>query len=265
MDPLPLDRFLKKTMDLSIVIPCYNEIDNISKLEAEFFPVANQLARTRTVEVVFVDDGSTDGTFTGLQQAFGASPSANPSIKIEKHPHNRGLGAAIRTGLAAAQGDVVVTTDSDATYRFEEILPLLERLGPDVDLVTASPYHPDGGVMNVPGYRLWLSKGSSLMYRLLVNWHVHTYTALFRAYRRKIVETIPFHSDGFLAGTEILVNSLLRGYRVAEYPTILHSRVKGTSKARIMRTIGAHLRFQWQILLYKLRRANPLTGSVEPF
>ena len=244
-------------MDISIIIPCYNEFDNIPKLAAEFFPVVNQLAATRSVEVIFVDDGSKDGTFAGLQDAFGA----NPFVKIEKHPRNRGLGAAIRTGMNATQGDVVVTTDSDATYRFEEILPLLERLSPGVDLVTASPYHPNGGVMNVPGYRLLLSKGSSLLYRLLVSWRIHTYTALFRAYRRKVIETVPFHSDGFLAGTEILVNSLLMGYHVAEYPTILYSRVKGTSKAKIMQTIGAHLRFQWQILLYKIRRMKPLPKS----
>jgi len=248
-------------MDLSIVIPCYNEVDNISKLESEFIPVLNQLAATRSVEVVFVDDGSRDGTFAGLQQAFGASSKGNPAIKIEQHKVNRGLGAAIRTGLAAAQGDVVVTTDSDATYRFEEIIPLLERLGLDVDLVTASPYHPDGGVMNVPGYRLVLSKGSSLLYRLLVSWRIHTYTALFRAYRRKVVDTVPFQSDGFLAGTEILVNGLLMGYKVVEYPTTLHSRVNGASKAKIMRTIAAHLRFQGQILLFKLRPVKPLPNS----
>jgi len=244
-------------MDISIVIPCYNEFDNIPKLGAEFFPVVDQLAATRSVEVIFVDDGSKDGTFAGLQEAFGA----NPFVKIEKHPVNRGLGAAIRTGLAAAQGDVVITTDSDATYRFEEIIPMLERLGPNVDLVTASPYHPDGGVMNVPGYRLLLSKGSSVVYRLLVSWRIHTYTALFRAYRRKVVDTVPFQSNGFLAGTEILVNSLMMGYQVAEYPTILHSRVKGTSKAKIMQTIGAHLRFQSQILQFKLRRMKPLPNS----
>lgn len=256
-----MSNLLKNPMDISIVIPCYNEVDNIPKLGLEFFPVVNQLAATRSVEVIFVDDGSNDGTFSGLQLAFGASANPNPLIKIKKHPANRGLGAAIRTGLAAAQGDVVVTTDSDGTYRFEEILPLLERLGSSVDLVTASPYHPDGGVMNVPGYRLVLSKGSSLLYRLLVSWRIHTYTALFRAYRRKVIETVPFHSNGFLAGTEILVNSLLMGYRVAEYPTILHSRVKGTSKAKIIQTIVAHLRFQRQILLFKLRHIKPLQNS----
>ncbi len=243
-------------MDLSIIIPCYNEVDNISKLQREFMPVAKELAGDQSVEVVFVDDGSSDGTLQALQGAFGESDSTAPvKVRFERHVVNRGLGAAIRTGFAAAQGSVVVTTDSDGTYKFTEIPPLLARLTADVDVVTASPYHPQGGVMNVPQYRLVLSKGSSLLYRVLINWHVHTYTALFRAYRRQVIEKVPFESDGFLAGTELLVNSMLMGYRVAEYPAVLHSRVAGASKAKIMRTIRAHLRFQAHLLLYRLNLA----------
>jgi dolichol-phosphate mannosyltransferase len=72
---------------------------------------------------------------------------------------------------------------------------------------------------------------------------VYTYTALFRAYRTEVVRAVGFESNGFLAVAEILVNARLRGYRVAEYPTTLHARVTGTSKAKLLRTIGAHLRF----------------------
>ena len=81
-------------------------------------------------------------------------------------------------------------------------------------------------------YRLILSQGSSIIYRVLVSWKVHTYTSLFRAYRRKVIERVPFESNGFLAGTELLVNGMLMGYRVAEYPAVLYSRVHGTSKAK---------------------------------
>lgn len=249
-------------MDISIVIPCYNEVDNIAKLRDEFFPVVYRLADTHSVEVVFVDDGSTDGTYAGLQEAFSSETRPNVLTRFERHPINRGLGAAIRTGFAATHGDVIVTTDSDGTYRFDQIFPLLACLTPEIDMVTASPYHPQGGVMNVPGYRLVLSKGSSFLYRLLVSWRIHTYTALFRAYRRKVVRSTPFQSDGFLAGTEILVNGMLMGYKVAEYPTVLYSRVNGVSKAKIARTIRAHLGFQWQILLRRLHFAKSSPSSV---
>jgi len=249
-------------MDISIVIPCYNEVDNIAKLRDEFFPIVDRLAETQSVEVIFVDDGSTDGTYSSLQRAFSSSLLPNFAIRIEKHPINRGLGAAIRTGFAAAHGNVIVTTDSDGTYRFDQIFPLLACLTPEIDMVTASPYHPQGGVLNVPGYRLVLSKGSSFLYRLLVSWRIHTYTALFRAYRREVVRSTPFQSDGFLAGTEILVNGMLMGFKVAEYPTVLYSRVNGVSKAKIARTIRAHLGFQWQILLRKLHFVKTSPVSV---
>ncbi len=239
-------------MNLSIVIPCYNEVDNVSKLQREFFPVATELARTRSVEVVFVDDGSTDGTWQALTGAFGGGKVPGIAVHLQRHTVNQGLGAALRTGFGMARGEVVVTTDSDGTYRFSEIPALLERLTSEVDLVTASPYHPQGGVANVPPSRLILSRGDSLLYRLLVSWNVYTYTALFRAYRWMVLEHVPFESNGFLAGTELLVNSLLLGYRVAEYPTVLRSRVHGVSKAKIVRTILAHLRFQWRVLLHRL-------------
>jgi dolichol-phosphate mannosyltransferase len=240
-------------MDLSIVVPCFNEADNVPKIRQEFFPVVAELAKTRSVEIIFVDDGSSDGTWQALVDAFGqADYLPGVTIKFERHQVNCGLGAAIRTGFAAAKGEIVVTTDSDGTYKFTEIPALLACLTPDVDMVTASPYHPHGGIVGVPAYRLILSQGSSILYRFLVNWRVHTYTALFRAYRRKVVERVPFESDGFLAGTEILVNGMLMGYRVAEYPAVLHSRVFGTSKAKLIRTIKAHLKYQGQVLLHRL-------------
>ena len=58
-------------MTLSIIIPCYNEVENVPKIREEFFPVAVQLAQSQSVEVVFVDDGSTDGTWQALTETLG--------------------------------------------------------------------------------------------------------------------------------------------------------------------------------------------------
>jgi dolichol-phosphate mannosyltransferase len=240
-------------MDLSIIIPCYNEVENVPKVQTEFLPIAAELAKDRSLEVIFVDDGSSDDTWQTLNDTFGRINGFGGVVKFERHEANRGLGAAMRTGFAAATGDVVVTTDSDGTYKFSEIPNLLSYLTPDVDIVTASPYHPGGGVVGVPEYRLILSRGSSLIYRTVVDRRLHTYTALFRAYRRHVVKNIPFKSDGYLAGTELLVKTMLMGYRVTEYPTVLHRRVFGVSKAKLARTVLAHLRFQSAVLLHRLR------------
>lgn len=252
-------------MDLSIVIPCCNEEENIPKLRAELLPVAAALARERTVELVLVDDGSTDGTYAALQAAFVQTPPpAGISVKLERHPVNRGLGAAMRTGFAAAAGEIVVSTDADGTYKFETIPALLACLTPGVDLVTASPYHPAGGVQDVPQYRLVLSQGASFLYRVLVEWHLHTWTALYRAYRREVLQTITFDSPGFLAGTELLVKARLAGFRAAEYPAVLHSRVAGQSKAKVFRIIRAHLGFQWKVVLHRLGLAPLVARRAAP-
>jgi dolichol-phosphate mannosyltransferase len=241
-------------MLISIVVPCYNEAANGPRVAAGLMPVAKSLTSRGPVEIVFVNDGSADDTDAVFGELCAHHRSETLACRVVSHDVNRGLGAAIRTGFAAARGQYIVTTDCDATYRFEEIPALLARLAESIDVVTASPYHPNGGVAHVPAYRLVLSRGTSWIYRRLVSREIHTYTALFRAYRRHVLEQVPFSSTGFLAGTEILVNAIRAGYRVAEYPTVLHARVGGVSKARLARTIAAHLTFQSRILWASLTR-----------
>ena len=174
-----------RLMRLSLVLPCYNEEPNVRALEARLRPVLDGLARRYdAIEVVLVDDGSRDGTWAAMQELTASSTGAI-RFRAEKHPTNLGLGAAMRTGLTAATGDVIVTTDSDATYRFEEIPALLDVL--TAGRRSRSPRRRttrSGAVDNVPAYRLFFSRGASFLYRLLVQWNLYTWTALFRAYRR---------------------------------------------------------------------------------
>ena len=246
-------------MKLSVVVPCFNEEDNIDKLKTEFFPVIEGLLGSRvdsgqidSIEIVFVDDGSRDNTYNALKESFGSYRHANIAIKFEKHDVNRGLGAAMRTGFKAVTGDIVVTTDSDGTYHFSTIPSMLGYLNGKVAIVTASPYHPKGEVVGVPGYRIFLSRGSSLLYRILLSWKVHTYTALYRAYRREVIDQIPFAADDFLGGTELMVKAMLKGYQVDEFPAALHRRMFGVSKAKLMKTIMSHLNFQARLVLHRL-------------
>jgi dolichol-phosphate mannosyltransferase len=246
-------------MKLSVVVPCFNEEDNIDKLKTEFFPVIEKLLGSRvdggqidSIEVIFVDDGSRDNTYSALKSAFGLYKHPSISVKFEKHQVNRGLGAAMRTGFKAVTGDIVVTTDSDGTYHFSTIPAMLEHLKGKVSIVTASPYHPKGEVVGVPGYRIFLSRGSSMLYRILLSWKVHTYTALYRAYRREVIDRIPFAADDFLGGTELMVKAMLKGYQVDEFPAALHRRMFGVSKAKLMKTIMSHLNFQARLVLHRL-------------
>lgn len=231
-------------MDITIILPCFNEADNVRVIASELTPIVDRLRRDRSVEIVFVDDGSTDNTGDLLQKSFTGDPNAS----VIRHNRNRGLGAALRTGLRHAEGRIVVTTDSDGTYPFSLIGPLLAQLRPGIDIVTASCHHPLGAVDNVPRYRLILSRTASLMYRLLVDRNIHTFTCMFRAYRREVLETVHFESDGFLSVTELLVNARLMGYRVREMPCTLRVRRYGASKARVLGIIRSHLTFQWGLV-----------------
>lgn len=234
--------------DLSIVIPCYNEAEGIPSMRERLGQVLPTLRERGRVELVLVDDGSSDNTGALLKAAF-----ANvPDTRVVQHERNRGLGQALRTGFAHANGAVVVTCDSDGTYPFDEIPALLDLLTPDVDVVTASPYHPGGGIENVPAYRVTISKGASLCYRILVDGRIRTYTALFRACRRQVIEQIETHADGFLMVTELLVEARLAGYKVVEYPAVLRVRRYGQSKAKILRITRTHLEYMAGIIRRRL-------------
>lgn len=251
---------------LSILIPCYNEEENIKNLWDQLQDGIRSVLNEYQVEIVFIDDGSSDGTWEALHNVFGDSEAGSPKIFLCRHTHNEGLGAAIRTGIQASHGDILVTTDSDGTYSFSEIPCLLAMMEDDIAIVSASPYHPSGSVEGVPTYRLILSRGSSFLYRLLVDWNIYTYTSLFRAYRREVFKRLEFSANDYLAGTEILVKARLLGFCIMEYPTVLRVRQFGTSKARILKTIRSHLIFQLKILahrlgihsLFRLKKEEPL-------
>jgi dolichol-phosphate mannosyltransferase len=247
-------------MKLSIVVPCYNEEDNIQKLQQEFFPVVETLIGSclpggediQAVEVVFVDDGSKDNTLNALKSTFSSPANRSISVQFKEHGVNRGLGAALRTGFKASTGEVILTTDSDGTYKFSTIPAMLGYLKKDIAIVTASPYHPRGEIVGVPPFRIFLSRGASLLYRVFLSWKIYTYTALYRVYRREVVDQIPFAADDFLGQTELMVKAMLKGYKVDEFPAALHRRMFGVSKARLVKTIKSHLGFQARLVLHRL-------------
>ncbi|NJM05338.1 glycosyltransferase family 2 protein [Candidatus Gracilibacteria bacterium] len=243
--------------DLSLIIPCYNEAEGIAAMHTRLAAVVPQLRAHSKLELILVDDGSSDNTYQLLQSAF----VSWPEVRIVQHERNRGLGQALRTGFVHARGAIVVTCDSDGTYPFSEIPALLGLLRPGVDIVTASPYHPAGGIENVPAYRVWLSKSASQLYRMIVGRGIHTYTAMFRAYRREVIERIPTTADGFLMVTQLLVEAILAGYQVVEYPTVLRVRQYGQSKAKVLRITRSHLAYMRDVLWR--RRAGQIARKVD--
>jgi hypothetical protein len=121
-------------------------------------------------------------------------------------------------------------------------------LAREADIVTASPYHPQGRVQNVPRWRLFLSKSLSRIYDRLLRDKICTYTSCFRVYRRSALAGLELTDERFPGVAEILIRMRQRGARVVEYPTVLESRLLGVSKMRTLKTIRGHLALLRQLL-----------------
>ncbi len=234
---------------LAIVVPLKDEAAGIASLAVELAAVERALADVAVCEFVLVDDGSVDDTWSLLRSHFAASPRHT----LVQHATNRGVAAAIATGIAATAAPFVASIDGDLSYDPMELRAMLPPVLAGVDVVTASPYHARGGVKNVPGWRLLLSKTLSFAYRVLLGSPVRTWTSCFRVYRRAAVVDLPLANPGFLGTAELLVRVLRRGGRVAEHPCVLEARLFGFSKMKVLRTIGGHLRLLLAVAARRVR------------
>jgi dolichol-phosphate mannosyltransferase len=187
---------------------------------------------------LFVDDGSSDGTFGVLLRAAQASPW----VGVVRHHENLGLGAALRTGFAQAHSPIVCTIDSDCTYPPEQLPELVALVQAGATIATASAWHPASAVAEGSALRLRLSRMVSAVYKLLLDQDVYTFTCLFRAYDTDAIRRIGFRSNGFAAVAEIMLRAILVGYTVREVPMRLESRRYGESKLKVGDAVTAHVR-----------------------
>ena len=232
---------------VTVVVPCYNESESLHFLANTLRGVEATL-ESYDLRFVFVDDGSADGTPELLDKLFGAKP--NCSVVV--HEHNRGVAAAILTGIRHAETEIVCSMDCDCTYDPHQLRTLIPMLKDDVDMVTASPYHPDGQVRNVPSWRLLLSRGLSGLYRGVLHHRFYTYTSCFRVYRRDAVRDLPVGEGHFLGVTEMLCLLDLGGGRIVECPAVLEVRLLGRPHMKILRTIAGHLKLLASIARLRL-------------
>jgi len=238
-------------LPVTIVVPFFNEEDVLSYFANTIASVDADLGAQYDLSFIFVDDGSTDKTLERLRATF----AVRPNCTVLSHGRNRGVSAAIATGLREAKTEIVCSMDCDCTYDPHELKNLIPALTGEVDMVTASPYHPQGAVLNVPVWRLSLSKSASFLYRLVLHNKLFTYTSCFRVYRRSAVVGLRLTESGFLGVAEMLGRLDLQGSTIREYPATLQVRLFGRSKMKVVRTIAGHLKVLAKLL--QMRRASP--------
>lgn len=199
-------------MDISLVIPAYNEsgiiMDTIQTVSARLAEL------TAEYEVLIVDDGSTDG-MAELVRGCG-----DPRVRLEGYASNRGKGCAVRTGMLAAQGDLILCTDADLAYGVDVFAGLLERLRTgEADLVIGSRRMGGEGYKNYPPLRILMSKCFGLLSHMISGLPYDTQCGI-KAYRRQAARAIFSRctTDGFSFNFEVLMRADRLGLKVEQFP-----------------------------------------------
>lgn len=224
---------------ISFIFPAFQEAENLKRFPTEVIPVFDRL--NEPYEIVIVDDGSRDET-AAVSHDLERLPLRHGAIRLVQHDRNCGLGAAIRTGMAAAKGELVITMDTDLTFAPTLVPALLTRYRRgDCDVVSGSPKLAGFG-RDIPSYRIFISRAATLVYRLVMGAHVTTVSPIFRLYKRDDLMRLPLQSTGFDINAEILFHLIRAGCRVVEIPAPLTQRIKGESKLNYRKEMIRHFK-----------------------
>jgi len=242
---------------ISIIIPLFNERENVIHYSTDLFPVIDDIGKKSGMEFefVFVDDGSRDDTAGRLADLA----TSRSDVTILRHERNRGMGEAIRTGLAASRGDLIITMDADLTFRPADVAKLIEGYrATGADCVSGSPYLEKGLMEEVSASRLLMSRSVNFLYRLLLGGNISCVSPIFRLYRRNALDGLKITSRNFEINAEIISKLLISHRKVVEVPVPLLARRHGSSKINLRKEIGNYL-----VLLFRIFRIRYLHGEWE--
>jgi dolichol-phosphate mannosyltransferase len=212
-------------MKTLIIIPTYNELENLRPLLNEIFLYAPE------TEVLVVDDHSPDGTGELADEIH----EQNPQVNVLHRSSKLGLGTAYITGFkyAIEKGyDVAFEMDADFSHD-PRYLPNFLKAIEDADLVIGSRYVPGGDTPNWSLLRRFISGGGNIFARVMLGIPVHDCTAGYRCYRREVLENIDLdtiQSQGYAFQIELAYRVMRHGFQIVETPIVFMDRRVGKSK-----------------------------------
>ena len=228
-------------MKLSVVMPVFNENQTLREIVARVLPAHPDL------ELICVDDGSTDGTREILREL----QAHNPAVRVIEEPKNRGKGAALRTGFQAATGEFVIIQDADLEYDPNDYAVLLEPLiRGEADVVYGSRFIGAGPHRVL---YFWHSVGNwalTLVSNALTDLNLTDMETGYKAFRREVIQSIPIEEDRFGFEPEITVKIAKRHLRVYEVGVRYWGRTYQAGK-KIHWTDG--VRALWCLVKYSLK------------
>ncbi len=212
---------------LSIVIPVYNEHESLERLLGELDEVAR--AHDYELEVIFVDDGSTDGSWSVIEQLA----ERDARVRGIKFRRNFGKTAALSAGFQAADGDVVITLDADLQDDPAEIPRFLEALDGGLDLVSGWKQ-----VRHDPWHKVAASRVFNFLVRRLTGVLLHDQNCGMKAYRREVLGEIRLYGE---LHRFVPVLAAARGFAIGEIPVHHRARQYGRSKYGVGRLLRGFL------------------------
>ncbi|WP_461790905.1 polyprenol monophosphomannose synthase [Pedobacter sp.] len=212
--------------DSLVIIPTYNEKENIEKIIRKVFSLPYLF------EILIIDDGSPDGTAQIVQQL----QNEFPALHLEQRKGKLGLGTAYIHGFKWAlekRYEYIFEMDADFSHNPEDLVRLREACVNGADLAIGSRYVKGVNVVNWPMGRVLMSYFASMYVRIITGINIQDATAGFKCYRRKVLETIPMHKIkfvGYAFQIEMKFTAIKFGFNVVEVPIIFTDRTEGTSK-----------------------------------
>ena len=210
--------------DLSIVVPVHNEAGNVGPLHERIATVLGALGRN--AEIVFVDDGSRDGT----PAALAAIAQSDPRVVVVTLRKNFGQTAALAAGFDLSRGEIVVTLDGDLQHDPADIPALLSAIDAGADI--ASGWRQDRTTVD-PRLRTIPSRMANALVRRVSGVALHDFGTTFKAYRREILNELELHGD---LHRFIPALAAARGANIVEVPIRTLPRHSGTSHYGLGRT-----------------------------
>jgi dolichol-phosphate mannosyltransferase len=225
-------------LQLAVVLPMYNEADNVAALLERLEAVRVKAALSFNLTALAVDDGSRDATYGRLQ----ALKPRYGFVRIARHAQNQGMAAALRTGIAEALKapnafDALLFMDADLTHAPEDIPRLVAPIARGrADFVLGSRYVPGGRMQGVPWARRAISVVGNAAVRRMLRVSVGDLTSGFRVGRSEVFRAFSLNEHGFGIQLEGTVKAYRAGFRVAEVPITLGVRKNGYSKMAYTRS-----------------------------
>jgi dolichyl-phosphate beta-glucosyltransferase len=243
---------------ISVVAPFYNEAQIVEKSLTLLLTTLEQLKEDW--EIIIVNDGSTDAS-PEIAREFVQRHADR--MRIVSYPVNQGRGYALRQGINAARGEIIVTEEIDCSWGPDIVSQLVDHLeaNPKVDIVVASPHLPGGGYKNVPVKRVLLSSLGNKLIQLLFHSNIRMFTGMTRGYRAAAIKNLPVYEKGKEFHLEVIHKATALGYIIDEIPCVLEWKdhkltcdptkaAQRKSSSKIARLVKTHLFFAFT--------ANPL-------